>query len=93
MPNQKHNKVSDAVRVLNSALVTDREYYIAWQANIAMAFKDNATWFQKKIGKRCVSNSDIDRIANRAADYFLEQLTGVKIEDMKWNKNNEKTKN
>lgn len=76
----------EAAKVLSKALTTDKDYFIAWQANIAMAFKDNAAWFKKSnTGKRNVSNEDIHRIANKAADYFLEQLTGVKIAEMKWN--------
>lgn len=91
--NMKKEKLSKALEVVNEVLVTDESYFIAWQANIAMAFKDNAAWFKKSnYGKRNVSNSDIHRIANRAADYFIEQLTGVKIEDMEWNKPKPKRK-
>ncbi len=68
------------------ALTIDEDYFISWQANIAMAFKDNYRWHKEALnGKRAMSNSDIHRIANKAADYFLEQLTGEKIEDMVWN--------
>lgn len=81
----------NAVHLLKDQLINDESYFISWQANLAMAFKDNAAWFKKShTGKRNTSNTDIHRIANRAADYFIEQLTGVKIENMKWNQNAEK---
>ncbi len=76
---KKKVTVKKAVSVIVKALKKDKGipggYYNSWQANIAMAFVDNAAWFKKSnTGKRNVSNADIDRIANQAADCFLKQL-------------------
>jgi hypothetical protein len=59
---------------LVNALKTDRELWRAYQANIAMAFKDEYDWYKKQTGKKTLSRQDIHIIANRAADYFLELL-------------------
>lgn len=53
----------------------EESYRIAWKANIAMAFVDNADWYKKRKNKKSLSRRDIWEIANLAADYFLGQLT------------------
>lgn len=51
----------------------DKELYYAYQANIAMAFKDEYHRFKKKKGKS-LNNADIHEIANNSAKYFLDLL-------------------
>jgi hypothetical protein len=49
-------------------LKTDKSYYIGWQANITMAFKDCYDWSEDK--------QDIHQVANDAANHFLKTLMG-----------------
>lgn len=48
----------------------DPEYYYAWQANIAMAFKDE---YNECTGYK--NKEDIHKIANNGAKRFLNLLT------------------
>ena len=59
-----------AVRYLCRQLKKDQGYYISWQANIAMAFKDR--YFSRT--KRYKNHTDIHNIANDAAKDFLYNL-------------------
>lgn len=69
------NKLKEAVSVLVEALKTDEGYRIGWQANIAMAFKD-------EFWRTCTTHKHLDlmdkealhNIANTAADNFLNLL-------------------
>lgn len=54
----------------------DEEYRIGWQANIAMAFKDH--WSLTEKGEGETEGEYIDRLANGAADAFLEQLSPLR---------------
>jgi hypothetical protein len=47
----------------------------AYKANIAMAFKDEYSRYKKKTGKKTLSNEDVHKVANKAADEFLTLLT------------------
>ena len=58
-----NNKLKEAVDVLVEALKTDEGYRIGWQANIAMAFKDNYN-----------VNRTLHENANYCARKFIEQL-------------------
>ena len=49
----------------------DSEYYYSWQANIAMAFKDEYDSCDKKYKNR----QDIHEIANKGAKRFLNLIT------------------
>jgi len=60
------NKLKNAVEVLREALKTDEGYRIGWQANIAMAFKDE--YYRSK------NKEEIHEIANKASDNFLQLL-------------------
>lgn len=60
------NRLKKAVEVLRETLKTDEGYRIAWQANIAMAFKD-AYWQSE-------DKEEIHEISNRAADNFLNLI-------------------
>ena len=51
----------------------DKELYYTYQANIAMAFKDEYHRFKKKKGKS-LNYDDIHNIANNSAKYFLDLL-------------------
>ncbi len=65
--------ITDLVRHLK-----DPDYKRTWVANIAMAYIDNERWYREKmkenIGKVYLSRVDKHRIANNAAEYFLDLL-------------------
>lgn len=60
--------LSHAVKVLVKKLSKDPDYYMLWQSNIAMAFKDECS--RRNIG----SKIRIHDAANVAAKYFLNLL-------------------
>lgn len=60
----------DAIIKLITELKADPGYYESWKANIAMAFKDQASW-----DKREWNRADLHETANKAADHFLGLLT------------------
>ncbi len=62
------------LKELIKRLNKDREYRYGWQANIAMAFKDEYDRNKKKYKNR----EDIHKIANQAARNFLNTLTAEK---------------
>lgn len=64
--------VKKAVEVLVRALKADRQYRLGWQANIAMAFKD-------EYGK----NETLHQKANAAANRFLSNLCETNFEVLK----------
>ena len=64
------SKLKDAVEILVQALKTDEGYRIGWQANIAMAFKDEYNRNRLKYKTK----QDIHTIANNASDNFLDLL-------------------
>ena len=66
--------LKDAIKIITSELKNDKGYYEAWQANIAMAYKDNEIWYKNKTGKKYLNKNDKHIIANNAAVYFLNQL-------------------
>lgn len=49
----------------------------AYKANIAMAFKDEYSRYKKKTGKQTMSREDIHKIANKAADNYIDQWVAV----------------
>lgn len=61
----------EAVEHLTKALESDPGYWICWQANIAMAFKDE---FNRHPLNGMQLKDDIHEIANTAADNFLKRL-------------------
>ena len=70
------SKISEAIKVLTDALKEDKSegsYYYLWQANIAMAFKDE---FENRMGAQdtCVGKQTLHIIANEAAKKFLDLL-------------------
>ncbi len=64
-------KLNEAVNTLIDHLREDEHYAYGWQANIAMAFKDEYDRCKKKYKNR----GDIHAIANEAACNFLKLLT------------------
>lgn len=62
------NKVPEAIEILRDAM-KDPSYRIGWEANIAMAFKDE---YQRQGGNE--SASLIHSIANKAANNFIDSL-------------------
>lgn len=62
-----------AMKKLTSALIADKDYYYSWQANIAMAFKDEWQRASDSGGLPCTPEH-IHNIANDAAKYFLDLL-------------------
>lgn len=60
-------RIIKAVDTLTRALENDQDFFYAYQANIAMAFKDEYA----RNSKRYKNNQDIHEIANTAAINFL----------------------
>lgn len=60
----------NAMKKIAKTLKADKGYFYAWQANIAVTFKDE--YFRDK--KKYKNKEDIHRIANNAAKQFLDLL-------------------
>lgn len=67
-----NNKLKEAVDVLVEALKTDEGYRIGWQANIAMAFKDE--YYRENFQQSEQQFEYVNELANIAADNFLNLL-------------------
>lgn len=65
--------VKDAMDVVTKEIRNDSGYRISWQANIAMAFKDEWQRSANNGGLPCTPEQ-IHEIANKAADNFLNLL-------------------
>jgi hypothetical protein len=65
--------IKKEVDVLRKALKEDEGYYISWQANIAMAFKDEYDKIMNELNTQ-YNHDIIHLIANRAAKNFLNLL-------------------
>jgi len=67
--------VKQAIEKITDELKNDEAYYIGWQANIAMAFKDE---FHRQAGNpgemRHINSDELHVISNTAADNFLALL-------------------
>jgi hypothetical protein len=76
-------KLKKAVKTLRKALKKDPALFYAFQANIAMQFKDNYCMRRKEKGYLYMNNEDIHQIANESAKSFLNLLTsnGKKTRD------------
>lgn len=64
----------EALIIVTHELKTDSEWREAWKANIAMAYKDTYTQYQKKVGKKFLNQEDRHIIANDAAEHFIKLL-------------------
>jgi hypothetical protein len=75
---QKSNPVADAMKVITDALKEDKSegsYYYSWQANIAMAFKDEFHRYARdKEIEGTAKSFNVHTIANNAAKNFLDLL-------------------
>jgi len=67
-------KLSKAVKTLSKELKKDKDLYYAYQANIAMQFKDEYSRRRKEKNYDYINNEDIHKIANDAAKSFLDLL-------------------
>ena len=68
-------ELQEAIAVLIQALKTDKMYRQGWVANIAMAYQDQeADYFREYPGKKILGHSDRHKIANDAAERFINQL-------------------
>jgi len=63
------------IKTLIKHLKKNKDYYYSWQANIAMAFRDEYDK-QKRI-KKNLNSSDIHEIANNGAKNFLNLLINM----------------
>jgi len=61
--------IKKAVDTLRKELKNDKDFYYAYQANIAMAFKDEYA----RTGNN-LSYKKVHKVANRAAQNFLNML-------------------
>lgn len=69
-------KIREAVITLIDNLNSDDDYRYSWQANIAMAFKDEYRRHTESMHPDDkINGEDIHNIANAAAIHFLENLT------------------
>lgn len=67
-------ELEKAIKILLTELKSDSQYRYSWVANIAMAYKDTERWYKEKTGKKFLNKKDKHIIANKAAEYFIEQL-------------------
>jgi len=67
-------KLSKAVKILSKKLRKDPELFYAYQANIAMQFKDEYSRRRKEKNYDYLNNEEIHEIANDAAKSFLNLL-------------------
>ena len=59
---------------LQKALKKDKDFYYSYQANIAMAIKDEYYWYKKRHNKKYMNSSDLHEICNQGAKNFLNLL-------------------
>lgn len=67
-------ELEKAINILQTELKLDSGYRHSWVANIAMAYKDNEKWYKESTGKKFINKEDKHIIANKAAEYFINQL-------------------
>jgi len=55
----------------------DEAYYQGWRDNISMSYQDNERWYcqEHNINPEDLDNDDKRVIANKSAEYFINQLT------------------
>lgn len=71
---QKVTDVSQAISIIAEALRTDPDYFMSWQANIAMSIYDEFLRIKEERGVD-LAIEDIGGICNRGAKQFLNLLT------------------
>lgn len=73
----KKVNLSDAINRFCEEIKNDKGYRISWEANIAMAFKDQFNFSGYKHDAKVVHE-----VANKAAAAFLDQLIGKDMGDV-----------
>lgn len=71
MTKKQKTSSAEAIETISRELKNDSGYYIAWAANIAMAFYDCERWYRERNKIKRLRHKDIAQIANEAAEYFL----------------------
>lgn len=66
---ENDDSIKDALGVLREAF-KDKHYYLGWQANIAMAYQDEAARQETKDSRK-----KLQSISNQAAKNFINLLT------------------
>ena len=74
---KENQSVSSAMGVLIEALQSDPGYRLSWQANIAMAFKDEYAC-NNMPDAESKGSATIHEISNNAADNFLAMLAALR---------------
>lgn len=69
--------LQQATEIVCNELKNDSAYRLAWEANIAMAFKD-----QFAVSGEAHDSQIVHKIANRAAAAFIDQLVGKDVGDV-----------
>lgn len=69
--------LADAINKICEEIKTDKDYRHSWEANIAMAFKDQFLFSGHKHDPKIVHE-----VANKAAAAFLDQLIGKDLGDL-----------
>jgi len=75
-------KYEEAFKVLTAELrkdKSDNSVFSAFQANIAMAFKDRYSLWKEGHPNKRPTNEDIHNIANMAAESFLDLICEQKL--------------
>jgi len=67
-------KLQKAVKTFRKGLKKNSDFYLAYQANIAMQFIDEYSRKRKEKNYDYMNNQDIHEIANTAARAFLNLL-------------------
>lgn len=74
--------INTLVEALKSEDKEPGSYYYSWQANIAMAFKDEYNRVRKEKGTT-LNQEDVHHVANKAAENFLDMLCYVNEKNRK----------
>lgn len=67
----------ESVKTLTQSLKDDPDFYYAYQANIAMAFKDEFKRRGLAIAEYCNGDEVLHDVANQAAKNFLNLWIGI----------------
>lgn len=74
----KMNKEIDkAIKVVIETMKKDSGYRNSWKCSIAVSYLVSERWYKEKTGKESLSRADKIKIANNAAEYFINLLTGT----------------
>ena len=71
MKEKEETEISKAVKVLTQAIKEDPDFYIAYQANIAMQFYDEYRRRRKDKGSS-LNITEVHEVANQGAKNFID---------------------